>query len=379
MKTEVDGVAVGVFVFFLLLVTVLGFVAARWRRPDTMAHLDEWGLGGRKFGTWITWFLVGGDFYTAYTVIAVPALVYAVGAYGFFALPYTIIVYPFVFAVMPRLWHLARDRRVRHRSGRGARAIRLAAARACGGVDGSARHHAVHRAPAGGDGGVDPGARAPWRATVDRRVHDPGRLHLLLGSPGSGADRLRQGHDDLHRGPGGGRDRPRRSSEATGRCSTPPTPPIRARPAQGCCSLRDSPSLRHAGAGLGAGGLHVSTHLDRDLRLLARPTPSGRTRCSCRPTRCSSGCLRSSGTWATARDQARPATTTSCPRCSSALPVLVRRVRVRGDRHRRAGAGGGDVIGSANLFTRNFWKAYVDPDGHSGGRGQGGQADVAWW
>jgi SSS family solute:Na+ symporter len=40
-------------------------------------------------------------------VIAVPALVYAVGAYGFFALPYTIIVYPFVFAVMPVLWKQA--------------------------------------------------------------------------------------------------------------------------------------------------------------------------------------------------------------------------------------------------------------------------------
>src|SRR6185295_2089744 len=108
MKTEIDGVALAVFVFFLLLVTVLGFVAARWRRPATLAHLDEWGLGGRKFVTWITWFLVGGDFYTAYTVIAVPALVYAVGAYGFFALPYTIIVYPFVFAVMPALWRAAK-------------------------------------------------------------------------------------------------------------------------------------------------------------------------------------------------------------------------------------------------------------------------------
>ena len=64
---------------------------------------------GCKFGTWITWFLIGGDFYTAYTVIAVPALVYAVGAYGFFALPYTIIVYPFVFAVMPLLWKVAKE------------------------------------------------------------------------------------------------------------------------------------------------------------------------------------------------------------------------------------------------------------------------------
>jgi hypothetical protein len=36
-----------------------------------------------------------------------PALVYAVGAYGFFALPYTILVYPIVFMVMPKLWHAA--------------------------------------------------------------------------------------------------------------------------------------------------------------------------------------------------------------------------------------------------------------------------------
>src|SRR5947207_14124919 len=107
MTTEGNHAALAVFLFFFALVTVMGFVAARWRRPETLARLDEWGLGGRQFGTWITWFLIGGDFYTAYTVIAVPALVYSVGAYGFFALPYTIIVYPFVFAVMPKLWKVA--------------------------------------------------------------------------------------------------------------------------------------------------------------------------------------------------------------------------------------------------------------------------------
>ncbi|MDK4704134.1 MULTISPECIES: monocarboxylate uptake permease MctP [unclassified Rhizobium] len=109
MMTDIDPTALAVFIFFLALVTVMGFVAARWRRPKTLAHIDEWGLGGRTFGTWITWFLVGGDFYTAYTVIAVPALVYTVGAYGFFALPYTIVVYPFVFMVMPLLWKRAKD------------------------------------------------------------------------------------------------------------------------------------------------------------------------------------------------------------------------------------------------------------------------------
>ncbi len=109
MTSNVDSAALAVCVFFFVLVSVMGFIAARWRRPETLAHLDEWGLGGRQFGTWITWFLVGGDFYTAYTMIAVPALVYAVGAYGFFALPYTIIVYPFVFAVMPKLWARAKE------------------------------------------------------------------------------------------------------------------------------------------------------------------------------------------------------------------------------------------------------------------------------
>ncbi|MDB5761425.1 MAG: actP [Herminiimonas sp.] len=113
MDGQINWTALGVFIFFFVLVTVMGFAASRWQSggANKGAHLDEWGLGGRNFGTWITWFLVGGDFYTAYTVIAVPALVYAVGAYGFFALPYTIIVYPIVFVIMPKLWKAA------HRAG----------------------------------------------------------------------------------------------------------------------------------------------------------------------------------------------------------------------------------------------------------------------
>jgi SSS family solute:Na+ symporter len=103
MPTEIHWLALSIFIGFFALVTGMGFLAAKWQAGD-LQKIDEWGLGGRRFGVWITWFLVGGDFYTAYTVIAVPALVYSVGAYGFFALPYTIIVYPFIFVVMPKLW-----------------------------------------------------------------------------------------------------------------------------------------------------------------------------------------------------------------------------------------------------------------------------------
>jgi SSS family solute:Na+ symporter len=102
-----DAVALTIFILLFVAVAAIGFLAARWRRGD-LSVLDEWGLGGRRFGTVVTWFLLGGDLYTAYTFIAVPALVFGTGAAGFFALPYTVIMYPFVFVVMPRLWAVAR-------------------------------------------------------------------------------------------------------------------------------------------------------------------------------------------------------------------------------------------------------------------------------
>ena len=95
-----------VFIALFLFVTALGFWAARWRAGD-LTELHEWGLGGRRFGTFVTWFLLGGDLYTAYTFIAVPALVYGAGAIGFFAVPYTVLIYPLLYLIFPRLWSLA--------------------------------------------------------------------------------------------------------------------------------------------------------------------------------------------------------------------------------------------------------------------------------
>ena len=105
---DVDGVALAVLIVLFAVVTVLGFMATRFKKGDSLDSLDEWGLGGRKFGTWITWFLLGGDLYTAYTFIAVPAAMFATGSVaGFFAVPYTIILYPIIFIFMARLWSVS--------------------------------------------------------------------------------------------------------------------------------------------------------------------------------------------------------------------------------------------------------------------------------
>src|ERR1041385_2118559 len=125
-------VALAVFIALFALVTLMGFFAARWREGD-LSQLHEWGLGGRRFGSVIVWFLLGGDLYTAYTFIAVPALMFGAGGPGFFAVPYTIMVYPLMYAVFPRLWSVARAKGyvtaadfVRGRFGSGALALAVA-------------------------------------------------------------------------------------------------------------------------------------------------------------------------------------------------------------------------------------------------------------
>jgi solute:Na+ symporter, SSS family len=101
--------ALAIFIFFFLLVTVLGFIAARWKRGN-LDQLHEWGLGGRRFGTVITWFLLGGDLYTAYTFIALPAAMFGIGAIsGFFAVPYAMLGYPLAYIFMPRFWAVCKQ------------------------------------------------------------------------------------------------------------------------------------------------------------------------------------------------------------------------------------------------------------------------------
>ncbi len=104
----VNWVALTVLIVLFAIVTVMGFQAAKWRRPKDLESLHEWGLGGKSFGTITTWFLLGGDLYTAYTFVAVPAAMWATGAVsGFFAVPYTIVLYPIIFFFLGRMWSVA--------------------------------------------------------------------------------------------------------------------------------------------------------------------------------------------------------------------------------------------------------------------------------
>ncbi|MGV9317087.1 sodium:solute symporter family protein [Streptomyces sp. NPDC003691] len=89
--------------------SLLAAAARRFRTTDALPSLDDWALAGRSLGPAWTWLLLGGTVFTAYTFTAVPGLAYGNGALAFFAVPYTVIVCPLAFVLLPRLWAAARE------------------------------------------------------------------------------------------------------------------------------------------------------------------------------------------------------------------------------------------------------------------------------
>lgn len=100
-------VELAVFIGLLGVMLVVAFAASRWRRRKDMHSLEEWGLGGRAFGNWVTWFLIGGSSLTAYTFIAVPAFAWGYGAMAFYAVPFALITAPLMYLISTRLWSVS--------------------------------------------------------------------------------------------------------------------------------------------------------------------------------------------------------------------------------------------------------------------------------
>ena len=261
-RMMMDHVAVTIFVALFAFVTVLGFVAARWRRGD-LNQLHEWGLGGRRFGTVVTWFLLGGDLYTAYTFIAVPALMFGAGAIGFFAVPYTILVYPLMFAVFPRLWSVAQAKGyvtaadfVRGRFGNRTLALAVAVtgivatmpyiALQLVGMEVVIAGLGIHH------GRRDSGHRHGARPAAADRLRGAGALHLYQRPARAGADRGGQGCPALHHGDRGGDRHSGRARRLRARSSPRADPKTLLLPPATAGKSWAAVGLCDAGAGFGA-------------------------------------------------------------------------------------------------------------------------------
>ncbi len=349
-------IATFVFVLLFLCVTVLGFLAANWRRGD-LRLLDEWGLGGRRFGTVVTWFLLGGDLYTAYTFVAVPGAGVRHGRDGLLRAA----LYDPDLSLRVRRVPEALERReaswAHHRGGLRPCALRQPLARARGRADGHRRDDAVYRAATRGHRGRDRRTRHRsaglyGRSAADRRVRDPRGLYVYVGPARASDDRGRQGPADLpHDRRGDRRDsRPARRlrrdlrPSAAGHDVARGARRLEPQRLQRLCDARGR---------LGARLVSLPAFGDGDPEFgLGQHDPpqhgaAARLFAGARPARAA----RFHGAGLGGQGHARVRTVLQDiwrelrgPRAVPALlPVMVRRCRVRGDRHRRARARGDHV------------------------------------
>ena len=212
--------ALAVFIVLFVSVALLGFFAARWHQSGE-AQISEWGLGGRRFGTLITWFLLGGDLYTAYTFIAVPTALFGLGASGLLRRAlHDLRLSDHVRRVSAAMVGGARQR-LCDGGGFRARTLRLgrAGARGCG--HRHRGHHALHRAPACRHGSGAGGVRHSRPLAARDRLRDRRGLHLherpacaRYHRGGEGPSHLHHGDRRHHHHPGRARAVTARSSRA---------------------------------------------------------------------------------------------------------------------------------------------------------------------
>jgi len=94
----------------VLAVVAIGFISGR--NKSNRSSVEEWSVGGRRFGALLVWFLVGADLYTAYTFLGLTSTAYSGGSLAFFAIPYTIIAYFISYFFLPKLWKFSKGRKL---------------------------------------------------------------------------------------------------------------------------------------------------------------------------------------------------------------------------------------------------------------------------
>ncbi|MGB8952556.1 MAG: sodium:solute symporter family protein [Candidatus Aminicenantales bacterium] len=94
---------------FIILGTVifasfLGFYAGR----RIKMNLENWIVGGRRFGAIIIWLLMAGEIYTTFTFLGASGWAYSRGAPTFYIIIYGALAYTLSFFILPAIWKVGR-------------------------------------------------------------------------------------------------------------------------------------------------------------------------------------------------------------------------------------------------------------------------------
>jgi len=88
----------------IVLSSLLGVYAGR----KVKMNLEEWTVGGRRFGVILVWLLMAGEIYTTFTFLGASGWAYSKGAPTFYILIYGALAYTLSFFFLPAIWKIGK-------------------------------------------------------------------------------------------------------------------------------------------------------------------------------------------------------------------------------------------------------------------------------
>ncbi|MEP7454112.1 sodium:solute symporter family protein [Phyllobacterium sp. SB3] len=97
----------------LIAIVVLAALIAGFFEKDKRAlTVDQWALGGRKFGAVLVFVLMAGEIYTSFTFLGASGFAYGRGGVVFYILSYTCLGFMMSYWLLPPVWRFATEMRL---------------------------------------------------------------------------------------------------------------------------------------------------------------------------------------------------------------------------------------------------------------------------
>ncbi|MFA9453327.1 MAG: sodium:solute symporter [Candidatus Aminicenantaceae bacterium] len=97
-------VALVVILAVILFSAAVGIYAGR----NLQMNLENWTVGGRRFGIILIWLLMAGEIYTTFTFLGASGWAYSKGAPAFYILVYGALAYTLSFFILPVIWRIGK-------------------------------------------------------------------------------------------------------------------------------------------------------------------------------------------------------------------------------------------------------------------------------
>lgn len=92
----------------ILLTIVISAALGVYAGSRVKMNLENWTIGGRRFGLIIMWLLMAGEIYTTFTFLGASGWAYSRGAPTFYILIYGTLAYTVSFFILPTLWKVGK-------------------------------------------------------------------------------------------------------------------------------------------------------------------------------------------------------------------------------------------------------------------------------